>query len=247
MRFRPTLLSVVLLLGGFIWTTAAIAAVENRQAHPVYTNSRSQIGNGLPIPITGQAAPWGRIKPPTASPTLMQQTTPFTVSSALPSGRAITMAPTLLTAPGNPVNLPVFLANPNVFQVRTSITIAFPSASAQLAGSGRTGPPTATFCAGQSLGSPSAPVCTGPGDPNNTINGLMRYTRTANQFGGPAQGLLPAQPAGAEGFVRVVGERVGVLRDHQVADVEVPVFGLALARRDHVHVDVERARRRGVE
>ena len=98
----------------------AIAAVENRQAHPVYTNSRSQIGNGLPIPITGQAPPWGRIKPPTASPTLMQATTPFTTTTALPSGRAITMAPTLLTAPGNPVNLPVFAANPNVFQVRTS-------------------------------------------------------------------------------------------------------------------------------
>jgi hypothetical protein len=36
-------------------------------------------------------------------------------------------------------------------------------------------------------------------------------------------------------------------RDHEVAQVEVPVSGLVAPRRDRVHVDIERARRRRVE
>jgi len=103
-----------------------------------------------------------------------------------PDPKRIELSTGQLTA-SQQVNLPVFPANPGVFRIRTSIAVDFPAIAATFEASGRTGPSTATFCAGRSLGSPASPVCLAPNDAGNTIHGLIRYVRTANQFGGPAR------------------------------------------------------------
>jgi MYXO-CTERM domain-containing protein len=153
------------------------ASVAQAAVHPLSGNARFQIGNGLPIPITFIAPPNGRVLPvPGAAVT---QTT-----GADP--RQMAIQPGQLNAAGTPVNIGVFLANSNVFQVNTSIIIDWPGNPAVFAASGRTGAATVTFCAGQVVTPAGNPGCTNPA--NGTINGLMRYTRTTNQFGGPAQG-----------------------------------------------------------
>jgi MYXO-CTERM domain-containing protein len=63
--------------------------------------------------------------------------------------RQMTIQPSQLNAPGTPVNIGVFLANSNVFQVNTSVIINWPGNPAVFAASGRTGAATVTFCAGQ--------------------------------------------------------------------------------------------------
>ena len=55
------------------------------------------------------------------------------------------------------------------------------------------------------------------------------------------------QPLRAGGLVGVVRQRLGVLRHHQVAHVQVRVLGLVLARGNAVDVHVQRARRGGVQ
>jgi hypothetical protein len=84
----------------------------------------------------------------------------------------------------------VFFANPQVFQVNTSIPIVFPQSAMTLSPSGRTGPDTVTFCPGDTVvDSPAGnPACGGPS--TGTISGLMRYTRTAGDLGGVGRGLL---------------------------------------------------------
>jgi hypothetical protein len=182
-RLAGVLVAFVLTAG--LWATAAQATV-----HSLSGNNRVQIGNGLPIPITSQAAPNGRVLP-VAGATVMQ--------TEGPDPKAIRVSPTQLTAPGNPVNLPVFLANPNVFQVQTSVTINFPNQKGTLSAGRRTGASAVQFCAGQSVTPNGNPACAsaggGPG-----LNGVMRYTKTTNQFGGPMQG---AAGGGANVALRV--------------------------------------------
>lgn len=170
LRLTSLLAAFALVAGG--WATSALATDSG--VYSLSGNSRAQIGNGLPIPITGTPAPNGRILPITGA-TVMQPPGP--------APRRLLIAPGQLTAPGNPVNIAVYPANPAVFQVKTAITISAPGAAfgtASFKASGRTGGPVYTYCANN-------PGCGGPGDGGNAINGLMRYTKTTNQFGGPSQ------------------------------------------------------------
>jgi MYXO-CTERM domain-containing protein len=162
------------------WVALALAvgtaSVAQAAVHPLSGNARFQIGNGLPIPITFVAPPNGRVLPvPGAAVTQTPGADP----------RRMTIPPSQLHAPGSPINVGVFLLTSRVFQINTSIVVDFPSKPAVFAASGRTGPATVTFCPGQVVTPVGNPSCTDPG--NGVMNGLMRYTRTTNQFGGPAQ------------------------------------------------------------
>jgi hypothetical protein len=152
-------------------------ASASQTRHSLSGNARYQIGAGLPLPISPAPLPSGTV---VAIPGA-------TVLQTLgPDPKRMWIPPSQLTAPGNPQVVGLALLGPLAFQVHTSVSVRMPAASAQLAPGGRTGPPTVTFCPGQVVGSFN-PSCMFPGHPANTINGLMRYTRTSRQFGGPAQ------------------------------------------------------------
>ncbi|MGH0030251.1 MAG: hypothetical protein ACQGVC_10700 [Myxococcota bacterium] len=174
-------LRLAALLVATVATAAFWASAAQSVVHTLGGNARYQIGNGLPIPITGAAAPNGRVLPAGAM-TVMQ-------TAAKPGPKKLTLAPGAMTAPGNFIVIPVFLANSKVFQVATAIPIQFPASMGPAAGSavfsagGRTGGMTETYCPGSGAVPPFA--CASPAA--GTINGLMRYTATKNQFGGPAR------------------------------------------------------------
>ena len=100
----------------------------------------------------------------------------------------------------------VFLANPNVFQVRTSLIVGGPAGGqATFAQNGRSGPAVFTWCPGQTFpanGSvnPSCvnPVLSAPAVPQASI----RYEAGVNQFGGVSQ---PTVGGGANVALRVGG------------------------------------------
>jgi hypothetical protein len=97
-----------------------------------------------------------------------------------------------LTAGAFPVTIGLFPANTLLFQLHTSISAVQPTAPATLSSGGRTGPSTVSWCPGFALPAPGFnPGCGVPalGAP---VTGLLRYTKTANQFGGP----VPAAFAG---------------------------------------------------
>jgi hypothetical protein len=155
------------------WSTHASA-----EPYRLSGNARFQVGNGLPVPIGFTAPPNGPI---VATPSAQ-------VKQALGADpKRLTIPAGQLTWAARPVDLPVAQQNPNVFQVHTSVGVSFPGQQAVFRAGGRTGAPTVTFCAGQSVLPSGNPLCSGPGASANVIHGLMRYTRTANQFGGPAQ------------------------------------------------------------
>ena len=73
----------------------------------------------------------------------------------------------------------------------------------------------------------------------------MRAARLLQQspqrrFIGPRERFFPREPLCALRLVRVVRQRFGVLRDDQVAHVEVPMLRLIFPRGDDVHIDIER-------
>jgi len=161
--------------------TGLAASAASAADFPISGNARFQYGNDLPVPITFTSLPSGPNGAIQATPSaVVQQTTG-------PDPKQIQLAPGKLTAGPTQMIVPIFLANPSVFQLESSLAVSFPRAAATFQAGGRTGPATATFCAGQALGTPMAPICTGPADSNSTVHGLIRYTKTANQFGGPAQ------------------------------------------------------------
>lgn len=163
--------------------------------YPLAGNARFQAGSGLPRPITFTQVPHGRV---VAIPgALVEQT-------AGPDPKQLTIPAGQLTAPGNPITVPVFLGNDQIFQVQTAVAVSFPRQQATFKANGRTGAPTVTFCAGQSVTPTGNPGCLGAGLPGNVINGRIRYTKTANQFGGPAQAALSGSATVA---IRVTGTR----------------------------------------
>lgn len=194
------------------------ASAADARIHSLTGDARLQIGNGLPIPIGLTSAPNGRIAA-TASATARQHgvhAATATAGGARPA--RLIVDPTQLTAPGNAINLPVFLSNPNVFQVQTAVPIQWPNRKiqfeagriqtgtplvTQLGASGRTGARTVTFCPGETVTADGNPGCAiGAGA---AIKGSLRYVGTLNQFGGPAQATtggaanvaLKGGPAGA--------------------------------------------------
>jgi hypothetical protein len=83
-----------------------------------------------------------------------------------------------------PNTLPIYPFNSKYFQISSSLGVTWPKANATFSAGGRTGAATVTFCPGQSVPSSGNPACAspsaGPGQ-----HGLLRYVKTANQFGGP--------------------------------------------------------------
>ena len=152
------------------------ASAADARIHSLTGDARFQIGNGLPIPIGATPAPNGRVAA-VAGATIRQHD-----DGANPD--RIVIDPGQLTAPGNAINLGVFLSNPNVFQVQTAIPVTFPNRKVSFAAGGRTGAATVTFCPGETVtenGNPGCAIAT------PAIPGSLTYTATGAQFGGPAQ------------------------------------------------------------
>jgi len=174
---RLAVLLTAFVLTAALWSSTAAAQTQ----HPLSGNMRYQIGNGLPIPISFGAVPNGAI-----------DAIEDAVVTQQPGG-TITLQPGQFTHPGTPMAIPVFGANNNIFQVNTAIPVQFPAPgpAAVFAPSGRTGANTVTFCAGQTVTAMGNPGCIGPAVGNAVgVNGLMKYTRTAGQLGGPGSARL---------------------------------------------------------
>lgn len=175
---RPRPAARILGVAAALALAASTAAAQ--AVHPLAGSARFQVGAGLPLPITTAASPNGRVLA-TPAATAMQ--------TSGPDPRRLTLSPSQLTAAAAPMNVGFALVNPNVFQIHTSVSVRLPNAPAVFRAGGRTGPATVTFCPGQVVGTVN-PACASPAAPGNVINGLIRYTRTSNQFGGPAQAAM---------------------------------------------------------
>jgi len=160
------------------------------------------------LPLIGQGlGQEGQIKP-TSMATIMQTTAaPHAAKTGNP--RAITAPPGLFQYDRlTEGSIGVVAFNNAVFAVQTNLIYDNPhpgtdangnpvpglGASAMYSAGGRSGLPTVTFCAGATgtLGTRSPDnnwlgACTDPGN-GIGINGLARFTKTANQFGGAGAG-----------------------------------------------------------
>lgn len=181
-------------LAVLVWLTMG-AAPAHGVVHSLDGNARFQVGaplqylggvGGIPLPITSAAPPKGRLLP--VAGVAVSQTSG-------PNPKQLRLPPGALSAPPLPLTLPVFVANPLIFQLRTEVSVRFPATvtsgglpagSAVFSAGGRTGGPTETYCAGSGAVPPFG--CTSAG--NGVINGLMRYTATKSQFGGPGRAQL---------------------------------------------------------
>jgi len=172
---KAAVLAVFALVAGL----SATAFAQQTKLYSISGNARYQIGNGLPIPIGFTPAPDGRvaIQPGAA---ILQTTGPDPKKMIMPPSGAI--------APGNPVVIGLFAANPKLFQVATAIPLAGPKApGATFSAGGRTGASTVSWCPGSTVTPSGNPGCASPGG-GSGINGRLVYTKTANQFGGVLQG-----------------------------------------------------------
>ena len=173
------------LLAGFAALCLVLpAAVGNARIHSLGGNARFQIGDGLPIPIGFTPVPNGKLAAITSA-TIRLHGPHLSTNPA-----RVVVDPFQLTFDGPPVNLPIFSGSPIIWQVRTDISLRWPKQKISFQALGRTGPPIVTFCGKP----PSTTIITGGGNPacagGPTGSGLLRYTATSHQFGGPAQGLL---------------------------------------------------------
>jgi hypothetical protein len=167
-------------VAAFLLTAALASHTAGAQTtHPLARTARFQNGNRAPGPITFQPAPDGPILAIEGA----------TLAMTSPQG-AITLKPGQLTHARSPERIPDFSAG-NVFQVATSVAISFPGAvggTVTFAPAGRTGANVVTFCPGDVVTPTGNPMCSHPSE--GTIPGLMRYTRTGTELGGPARGDL---------------------------------------------------------
>lgn len=141
-----------------------------------------QIGTGLPLPVGSAGIFLGGMTTATAG-------TPFWPPLLIPPAPGATIMQNLSTAQGGKMTIPpgvlsitingappspigVFTTNPAVFQVRTSITYAWPAASATFMPGGAPGPAVLTDGAG----------------------GVIVYDGGTKAFGGPAQFAINAGP-----------------------------------------------------
>jgi hypothetical protein len=168
---------LVLSLG---WATSAAA---QGKYYSLTGNTRAQIGNGLPLPITFAPIPKGKIIINGA--VLQKGVAPMTMEF---NKSALQWGPETAT-------IPLFKANSNVFQLRTSLVINAPITDAVFKKSGRSGLPTFTWCPGQPLPLVTNPVCIDPVNQPANPNASIRYERTGNMFSGISQPGVSA-PAG---------------------------------------------------
>ena len=177
-------LAITLMLGLF-WTGTVQA--KNFQRYSLTGNSRNQIGNGLPLPITLGPPPNGKIQ---LNGFISQTTGPMPKAIVNNQPRALRWGPQTAT-------IPLFLNNTKVFQIRTSLIIAAPHAPAVFKANGRTGPTHFTWCPGLPLPTGTTtganPSCTAPNMTTTptatqiTIKANIKYQKTVNQFGGVSQ------------------------------------------------------------
>ena len=217
---RKNLVTLCLLVGMALALGAAPAqaACSGETCPLLDANMRMQIGNGLPLPASAifLGQPTGPLNAANPARGLIRAIPGAVVSQGAVAPRSIMLGVNQLTAPQVPFTIPLFDANPFAFQLKTSIAQGFPTTPAVFAASGRVGPSTATWCidadppavpAGTPVGGFN-PGCLGP---NTTalagptlIPGLLRYTRTANQFGGTAR-ALPQPGATADIAINIAG------------------------------------------
>ncbi len=182
---------------------ATIAQAQTAQ-YSLSGNTRAQIGNGLPLPVTFQPAPNGKIVLP-ATATVNQTTGP--------DPRAMTFILNTAQPLFGPVTSTAFVAlfNTRVHQVQTSLVVNGPAAGTAMFSRGnRTGPKTFTWCPGQALPTASFnPSCTNPVVQGPTLpKGSLRYQATTGNagnwgFGGVSQALVegPGGPGVAASVV----------------------------------------------
>lgn len=214
---KRTLLTLLGVVAVLVWAVPALAATTNRPLHPYYSSARAQIGNGLPIPITFDAPPYGRARPLPGA-TAMQGTT-----GTEPS---IVITKQVLSAPLLTRNIGVWKSNNKVFQVQTSLILKWPAFAGNppspVSGgnpvvfkvNGRPGPASATWCPGlPPPGGPTAsynPSCAFPKpstDPRTgtiQLNSALKYNASVNQFGGIGQGQVLGGAPGNRGAVVAV-------------------------------------------
>lgn len=183
---------------------ATIAQAQTAQ-YSLSGNTRAQIGEGLPLPVTFQPAPNGKVVLP-ANATVNQTT------GADP--RAMTFILNTAQPLFGPVTTTAFVAlfNTRVHQVQTSLVVNGPAAGTAMFSRGnRTGPKTFTWCPGQALPTASFnPSCTNPVTQGPTLpKGSLRYEATTGNvidgwgFGGTSRALVegPGGPGVAASVV----------------------------------------------
>lgn len=204
MQTRNRKIQLVALI---VVSTLATAASADTKLYSMTAAARQFTGSQLEIPVTGSA---------TSTDAVGQQET-STLGLVQPVLRVwnaqLDRAATASTDP-------LWLGGPNqAMQLKTSLAIQVPPRGVIVTffEGGRSGPPTLSFCPGGTDPASGGTVFNGaaPYNPNCTVvasagpggigiaNGIMRYTATANQFGGfgavAAQGtaslaVMQAQP-----------------------------------------------------
>jgi len=171
-RLTTLLVALVLVVGA--WSAA------QARTHTLTGNARFQIGDGLPLPIGFTPAPNGKVLPIIGA-TVMQHGVHTASNPA-----KLVMDPFQWSYDAAGINLGVFGSNMAVFQVHTNLTYMLPKDKIMFQAGGRTGASTVTFCgqSGSTVTAMGNPGCAG----GSTGTGLLRYTRTTNQFGGPGNG-----------------------------------------------------------
>jgi len=185
---------------GMVLSSTAQAQTFNKFS--LTGNSRSQIGDGLPLPITFAPAPNGAVKVKPGA-TVQQSQGPDPKAMKFIGTTEANFSTTFM-------NQPVFALNKAVAQVRTSLIINGPWGGTGTVGTrtfsagGRTGPPAFAWCPGLALPLTADPGCGDPATDTRVTDpkGRVKYTATSNQFGGPFEALVGA--AGSKGGASVV-------------------------------------------
>jgi hypothetical protein len=169
-----------LLAAALVGPATAQAQIGDPHEHSLSGNARFQIGRGLPMPVGFTPAPKGKLEVVPGGVVTQDH-------GADP--RALRLPAGVLTHMAVPINLPVFIGAAVIFQVHTNIGLQFPKVTGTFSAGKRTGASVVAFCPGDVVtpsGNPGCPNAAG----GTGINGMMRYTKTANQFGGPMRANL---------------------------------------------------------
>lgn len=175
---RRSALRIACLLLALGWGATAQAQLTG--TYPV-TGGGGQlaVGNGLQLPIQFVTPPpAGTMFPPLLVPVAGGATV---MQTGAADPLTIMAAPGVLAKAASMATIGVFLANPGVLQVATSLNFTWPLGGATLAPGGRTG----------------LPVTVVPGAAGNSLT----YTATGAKFGGPGAFKLTAGPGSVGGAV----------------------------------------------
>lgn len=198
MRFAVRIATMLVVV--LAWPTHADAQSIR---YSLSGNTRAQIGNGFPMPITFQPIPNGKVVMPAGA--RIRQTTgadpkamTFDLNTATPL-----FGPSTITVGGG-------IFGNNVDQIRTSLIVNGPAGgTAMFSRGGRTGPKTFTWCPGQPLPTASFnPNCSNPLTATGvTVKASIRYEATTGSlaegwgFGGVYQAI---QGGGSKGGASIV-------------------------------------------